>query len=496
VVTTIYQGDALDVLRTLESESIQCVITSPPYYSLRAYGTDPKVWGGDPEHAHEWGDASQLTVGGKRGDTKVRWQHTGTGVSGHERLAPASACPCGAWRGELGSEPTPALFIEHLVMIFDEVKRVLRPDGTCWVNLGDSYAGSGKGPTGHNGIGDQGQRQGFVNGNAAAAMHVRRGFGGGEQSTSGAHGRTAGIPAKNLLLIPERFSIAMQDAGWIVRSRVAWCKTSAMPESVRDRPTSAWEHIFMFSRSPRYYYDAEAVRQPHAEETLRSFGIPKPNSRAYGHAAHQDGSGQVAAGGYGATQQKHGQGRIINPAGANLRNFWLLGPEPSSLNHYAAFPTEIPKRCILAGTSERGACPACGSPWVRISGRDVEPLHVDASSLDRYGTGDHGVHRKVGGQYQKWLDAHPKRTLDWQPSCPCPPADPVPCVVLDPFAGTFTTCLVADRLGRDSIGIDLSPAYCEIGRKRIESDAPLMAEPVVVETPVQVALFGPGEEAV
>ena len=289
----IIEGDALAVLRTLPSESVQCVVTSPPYFQLRDYGVE----------------------------------------------------------GQIGLEPTPVAFIAALMGVFDEIRRVLRTDGVCFVNLGDSYAGSGKGPTGHNGSGNQEQRQGFVGAPQQRGGAIRpktsNGFG-----TLGATSLRAfnGIPAKSLMLIPERFALAMLDTGWIARSRIAWCKRSAMPESVRDRPTSAWEHIWMFSKSRTYYYDADAVRQP------MSHGLtPGKNGQRAFSDGFREATGDI----------HHGFKTGPNPAGANLRNFWLLGPEPSSLEHYAGFPAALPKRCILAGTSEKGACPACGAPWVR-----------------------------------------------------------------------------------------------------------------------------------
>jgi DNA modification methylase len=191
----------------------------------------------------------------------------------------------------------------------------------------------------------------------------------------------------------------MQDRGWIVRSRIAWCKTSAMPESVRDRPTSAWEHLWMFSKSARYFYDADAVAQPSKSTAPSGNGYARPE-RLSVDGVHQ------------------GQSAPWQPTPTSaLRNFWLLGPEPSRLNHYAGFPTEIPKRCILAG-SRRGD------------------------------------------------------------------------TVLDPFLGSGTTALVADRLGRNAVGIELNPTYAAMARDRIANDAPMVSEPVEVVGGDQLDLFG------
>jgi hypothetical protein len=299
-----------------------------------------------------------------------------------------------------------------------------------------------------------------------------------------------GLKQKNLMLVPQRFAIAMQERGWIVRSEIVWAKTSAMPESVRDRPTSAWEPIWMFSKSQRYFYDGDAVRQPHVAPERQG----KPNTGwDYGENRRKIGE---------PSNSKH----VLeyHPAGASLRNVWTLGPEPSSLEHYAGFVTAIPRRCILAGTSEKGACPACGAPWVRVvergvsrysevmngrSWRDVDDDAYERGIVPRRGEGGHT--RLPGSKGAGDLTPKGGGTLGWAPSCSCPPASPIPQTVLDPFLGSGTTAMVADRLGRDAIGIELNAEYAEMARKRIEQDAGnLFGDPVSVEAPAQLDLFG------
>ena len=282
--------------------------------------------------------------------------------------------------GQIGLERTPQAFLDALYAVFDEVKRVLRDDGVCFVNIGDSYAGSGRGPTGENGIGDQRRRQGFIPGEGGDQDGARNRDG---------VGRIQGFRPKSLLLIPERFAIGMADRGWIVRSQIVWAKKSAMPESVRDRPTSAWEPIWMFTKQGAYYWDSEAVRQPLAEGSAGRYAYAFGGSKS----EHLYETGAV---------RTRPVGERETPTGANIRNVWHLGPEPSRDEHYAAYPTEIPRRCILAATRK----------------------------------GD---------------------------------------TVLDPFLGSGTTALVADRLERDAIGIELNPTYAEMARRRIEGDAPLFA---------------------
>jgi DNA modification methylase len=400
VVVKIHTGDALSVLRTLESESVQCVVTSPPYFQLRDYGV----------------------------------------------------------RNQMGLENTPAEFIAKLIAVFDEVKRVCRNDATVWVNLRDSYAGSGKGPTGHNGIGDQEQRQGFT---GVSSKSTLNGYTAGSQLRQpilGGGASVAGIAAKNLLLIPERFAIAMQDAGWYVRSRIAWCKTSAMPESVRDRPTSAWEHVWLFTKSRTYHYDQAAVAQPSVSTHGSGNGYARPE--------------RLSVGGRGQDEPWQ-----VQPL-SQLRNYWVLGPEPSSLEHYAAYPTELVKRCILAGTSQRGCCPACRAPWVRVVERQaVNPDGLPIRRQDVIKTdGDFRKAKGTPGEGWYHLGSIDTTTTGWRPGCTCDAGEPVPCVVLDCFGGSGTTGLVASRLGRDAVLIELSPAYAEMARQRIYGDAPLFAD--------------------
>lgn len=376
------QDHVLTALRSLEAESVDCVVTSPPYWGLRSYGTVPQVWGaGELGCEHEW-DAQQRS--GISGGVSVKQD---SNVGSRVPAAHIAVClACGAWRGELGSEPTIALYIEHLMMVFNEVRRVLRSDGTCWVNIGDSYAGSGKGPS--HSIQPAASQIGGVGG-------VQRI--GPQEHTTGS-GAVAGLKPKDLCLIPERFAIAMQEAGWWVRSRIAWCKTSAMPESVQDRPTSAWEHIWLFTKSRNYFYDAAAVKEPPSENTHRRTANHEGSKPSINFKMMPAGSGNRNNSSFQAAMGDLPPGTPVNQRNHwwiesdNLA--WLLVSEPYPDAHFATFPVEIPKRCILAG-----------SP--------------------------------IGG------------------------------MVLDPFAGSGTTLFAAEEQGRDSIGIELNPAYSALARKRL-----------------------------
>jgi hypothetical protein len=368
---------------------------------------------------------------------------------------------------------------------------VLRHDGVLVLNLGDSYAGSGKGPTGHNGIGDQEQRQGFTGISAKSTLRrdgrVHTGPYDGEKAAQpvlGGGRRVEGLPPKNLLMIPFRVAMALQADGWILRSVMPWVKRNSMPESVTDRPASAIEYLFMFARSERYFWDAEAIRQEHAPTTTNRRWV---DGKAYGHVEHQDGSGQIASGGFGTTQRKHDQSRIVNPAGRSYRNSdpffatWqglmldeagdplalIVNPQPNPLAHFASFSPKLVEPFVRAATSQVGACPACRAPWRRVVERErLIPAPPSGWRENGKRWNQAADTSSVGGRTTTHASG-------WAPSCSHDAGDPVPCVVLDPFAGSGTSGLVSERLGRDSILIELSPTYAEMARGRIYGEAPM-----------------------
>lgn len=349
-------GDCRDVLRTLPDASVQCCVTSPPYYGLRDYGVD----------------------------------------------------------GQIGLERSMHDFIGELVAVFREVRRVLRDDGTLWLNMGDSYASGGRATR------DPGQSK------------IHPAFSGDAYADGLRPADPPGIKPKDLMLVPERLALALQDDGWYVRSRIIWHKLSAMPESVTDRPTKAHEHIWLLSKSERYFYDKEAASEPVTQDEQR----PTFRGGAYvNNATFDNGEGgkstvtgnvrvKVQNGAVKRSGNKERKpasergvpvddgGRTVGAvAGSvpwegtmrNWRDVWPIGPEPFKEAHFATFPTEIPRRAIIAGSR---------------------------------------------------------------------PGD----TILDPFGGAGTTGLVADRLQRDAILIELNPRYADMANKRIYDDAPLFAE--------------------
>ena len=314
---TIHHGDALAILRTLPANSVHCIVTSPPYYGLRDYNVP----------------------------------------------------------GQIGMEKTIAAYVAKMVEVFEECRRVLRDDGTLWLNLGDSYAGSG-------GAGEWSRRKT------------------GKQEYAGPRGnnvnRTAdcGLKPKDLIGIPWRVAFALQADGWWLRSDIVWCKTAPMPESVTDRPTRSHEYIFLLSKSARYFYDAQAV------------------------AEKSTGQKEDLLPGQFATQHRLDRESTADNGSRNLRDTWTLGPSPYPQAHFAVFPTEIPRRAILAGTSEKGCCPACGSPWKRVTARQFQPQSDirDAAKLAK--SSRKGLDGSNGwGETPRGTVA--STTTGWTPTCAC-----------------------------------------------------------------------------
>jgi len=438
-------GNVLDVLASMDAGSVHCCVTSPPYWGLRSYGTEPQTWGGDPACEHEWEIAERAGMTG--GMNSSLQQNKGT--RNFQAFGPTqngTCSKCSAWRGELGLEPTPELYVAHIVEVFRAVKRVLRDDGTLWANLGDSYAGSGAGGGGN-----------------------RKGNEHGQHDAMAECGRPAvgpGLKPKDLCGIPWRVAFALQADGWWLRSDIVWAKPNPMPESVTDRPTRSHEYIFLLTKSARYFFDAEAVKEPQAEGTFERYGngdkIPSRRKRG--------GSSRVNDSFLEATPD------AILPSGRNLRSVWTFATQAYPGAHFATFPEALPQKCIAAGTSARGVCPTCGAPWERIVTKG-EPNEdwKRACGADSHG-GYEGQAQKDyvtgGAQDASAVKARilagmcEKNTVGWRPTCECG-GDPVPALVLDPFCGSGTTGAVALRMGRRFIGIDLKPEYLDLAHARI-----------------------------
>lgn len=309
---TILLGDALEQLRSLPPESVYTCVTSPPYFGLRDYGMD----------------------------------------------------------GQLGLERTPEEYVAKLVDVFREVRRVLRADGTLWVNIGDSYAAGAGRWGGAKGVSEkQSSNRGSL-----------------DQISKPRKWSHPTIKPKDLIGVPWMLAFALRMDGWYLRQDIIWSKPNCMPESVKDRCTKSYEHIFLLAKSRQYYFDADAIREPYltGDRGGERRSYPKGCSSSYDRQN-------------GHLQQKGGfVGLPLNPKGRNKRDVWSVNTANYHGAHFAVFPEKLIEPCILAG------CPAGGA-------------------------------------------------------------------VLDPFAGSGTTGVVAKQLGRDFIGIELNPEYRQMAEKRISA---------------------------
>lgn len=395
-------ADVLEGLAQLPDESVQTVVTSPPYWGLRDYGT--ASWdGGDGRHregleqhgAHDTEGPTVLhlqhehspeelcdhkpnqrsrderPMGALQANKRTQVQSAGTVATVEESTPPyRETCgKCGARRidNQLGLEPTPELYVERMVEVFREVRRVLRSDGTVWLNLGDSY-NAHPGTRGRESMNELDAFAGYEKGHGL--------------------GRTKTLKPKDLVGIPWRVAFALQADSWYLRSDIIWAKPNPMPESVTDRPTKAHEYVFLLSKSARYFFDADAVREEPAPATLADGRI--------GTLREIERPDRLLPG----APDRGGTALDPNPAGRNIRSVWNIATEPFPEAHFATFPKKLVEPCVKAGSA----------------------------------TGD---------------------------------------LVLDPFCGSGTTGVVALRLGRSFIGIELNPTYAEMARERIRNDGPL-----------------------
>ena len=352
-------GDVRAMLATLDAESVQCCVTSPPYWKLRSYLPDD-----DPGKAQE-----------------------------------------------IGSEDTPAEYVAGLVDVFREVRRILKPDGVLWLNVGDTYAGGGNG-----------------GGGSFAQDGIRTALPGTDKNKAtrfGPRGAIDGIKPKDLVGIPWMLAFALRSDGWYLRSDVIWSKPNPMPESVTDRPTKAHEYLFLLTKADRYYYDQAAILEPLADSSIERLSQPtlqlqmgsfRANGGAKSNGAMKavrreptrgEGYG-LAKGANGRMTDRDGGFSAVTVDGRNKRSVWSVPTQSYSGAHFATFPEALIEPCILAGSR----------------------------------AGD---------------------------------------TVLDPFAGSGTTGVVALRHGRSFVGIELNPTYCRLAERRIVGDAPLFNRVEVID---------------
>lgn len=371
---TIYVGNVLDRLKEIPEGSVQTCITSPPYWGLRDYG---------------------------QGD-------------------------------QLGLEETPQQYVDNMVAVFREVWRVLADDGTVWLNIGDSYSGSGKGPAGN--LGATHDERNMENKHSAIVPE--------------------GLKPKDLVGIPWRVAFALQADGWYLRQDIIWHKPNPMPESVTDRCTKSHEYVFLLSKSRQYFFDNEAIKEPAKWER---WGNQTENKTHTGTASHL-GNKTLA--------------ELPMKETKNKRDVWSIPTKPFKGAHFAVMPEALVEPSILAGTSQAGCCPNCYKPWTRI----IQKGEVPERSLRENTLGVIPGRDSVTRLNSKDMATIPKQTVGWQQSCNCETHEPVPCTVLDPFTGSGTVAVVALRHNRNYVGTELNPDYVQIAIDRISNDNPLFNE--------------------
>ena len=303
IINHIHNIDALALLQSLPDACIDCCVTSPPYFGLRDYGVD----------------------------------------------------------GQIGLEKTPTEYVQTLVTLFREVRRVLKDSGTFWLNLGDSYNGSGKGWTGYNGIGNQQKRQGFK----SSLLMVDD------------------IAPKNLLLIPHRVAIALQDDGWIVRQDNVWHKPNPMPESVTDRTTRAHEYVFQFAKSSRYFFNADAIKEPAVNgDPYSPRGSKGVTTGLNSGLRKQDDLGKRTYTGF----NERWDTRLEPLTTRNKRSVWTIPPAQSRDAHFATFPLELPEICIKAGCPVGGLVldPFMGSGTTALVARSLGRNYIGSELNAEY----------------------------------------------------------------------------------------------------------------
>jgi DNA modification methylase len=386
---TIINADALTALKTLPDNSVQCCVTSPPYYGLRNYGVE----------------------------------------------------------GQIGAEKTPEQYIASLVEVFREVRRVLREDGVLWLNLGDSYTSGGR---------------------KTRAPDVKDSKGARESDTR--PDTPQGLKPKDLLMIPARVALALQADGWYLRSSCPWIKRNAMPESVKDRPATTIETIFMLTKSAKYHYDAEAVKiaAANAGKTVSLGDKSFSKGQANGAGVAASGNGLKDAYTVKAMRSRRSsdwfieswQGLLQDEDGDPLA--FVVNTRPYRGAHFAVFPPDLVRPCIQASVSEHGCCGKCGAPYERTFERtDVVDESAKGSRFDTGKTGD-----RTGGERTQKGERYLLKQTGWKPSCECGDREVARCTVLDPFGGSGTTAAVALELGCNAILVELNADYIPLIRER------------------------------
>jgi len=455
----MYGRDCLASLRALPDQSVHMVATSPPYFGLRCYSPGmvrlrPDITSDDRDRVMR--ELRELGVDPIEADPYGPMSiYLKDSIPDH--LQPFF-CPA-----ELGLEDTPEQYVERLVAVFREIRRVLRDEGTVWLNLGDSYATPMKGIGGDHGFSAGGDKR--QNNRTQPKM---------AQPTHANYGSLP-VKSKDILGIPWRVAFALQADGWYLRQDIVWAKNNPMPSSVTDRCTTAHEYVFLLAKAERYFFDQDAIKE-----------------RAVGQTAHDLTGGFYAAPGlpphtgtrkalHGPTYSRHrssvpgGQDLRKEPSAyRNRRSVWNINPKPYPGAHFATWPEELVSLMIQAGSSAKGCCSKCGAPQSRITkkkSRGHDGSKYGAAAVAATGGAISGRTAKSTLGSNHGAGTNETVTVGWQATCTCE-AELGLCTVLDPFSGSATTGAVSLRLGRHYVGLDLNEDYFPLAHARLEGRRP------------------------
>jgi len=459
-INKVHNGHVLGILKLMPSKSVDCVVTSPPYWGLRNYGDITNIiWGGNNNCEHEWG--GNILVGKSTSPTK--WKTSDENIwKGNS----SNFCiKCGAWNGQLGLEPHPNIYIEHLVEIFREVKRVLKDSGSLWLNIGDTYYGGGRGQL-KSGL----KTKGKITVDEFKSASSAKDYIPNKQISKW-------LQPKQQLMIPERVAIELQNRGWIKRNTIIWHKNNAMPSSVKDRLNTTYEPVFFFVKNRKYYFDLDSIRVNKKYPTERTESllerIYELTKLTRGKDSYKGKDKTVSAIQEGSkpyrdalyilikeikltkSELKYLKDWVQNHAGSfkgkNPGDKWTINTKPCREAHFAVFPDTLVER-ILKCVCPIEVCSKCGKSRKKISkslllNRNIsKPNKPSFISVTRAGDSIH-------------------KTIGWT-KCKCDKPFNAG-IVLDPFMGSGTTGMVAKQMGLNFIGIELNREYCNIADKRI-----------------------------
>ena len=414
-INKILQGNALKVLKTLPDNSIDCSFSSPPYWNLRNYETDGEIWDEDENCEHDWSKETKRELNLIPGNAEFKrpWREQATGI-----VSNGSFCKkCKSWRGELGMEPTVDLFIKHLVNIFTEVMRVLKPSGSCFVNLGDTYMN-----------------------NSSYYTRGRQGY--GKDKIGMVYKKDNTIKQKSLCLIPYRFAIEMIERGFIIRNIINWRKPNALPSGVNDRFTVDSEPIFFITKEPTYYFKQQF--EPYTNKLERWGG---EQLKVKDKSLLDEGN-----------EQETYRDRSLRPnaMGKNKRTTWDINVRGFSQAHFATFNEKLVKP-ILDAACPKYVCKKCGKPREEII--EYDKIQTRPGNYTKY------PDEMRSDTLKKRQISIPK--VKGLTDCGCGVGFE-PGIILDPFIGSGTVGMVAKANQKNFIGIELNPTYIKMAEDRIK----------------------------